>query len=105
MSIFRRNKGKPVEVSTEPVTNPRIAKAIKEIEEGKELSKSIRAGSSGMVVYYEIKTMQDGAVCNCCKEMHGQKFMFEHAKIGVNYPPFDCCEGGQCRCMALSRLK
>ena len=119
MGLFKRRKElpksiDPVEVETEdrtpeaeeePEADWRITQAIKHIEEGKRCSASLQRGSSGLTMYYEIKSAKDGAVCECCKEMEGQKFMFENAILGVNYPPFDCCKNGKCRCMALSRMK
>ena len=93
------------EVKTEEVqTDWRVEQAIKDIKKGRELSASLNRGTSGLMLYYEIKSMKDGAVCEHCKEFHGEKFLFETAIVGVNYPPFNCCKSDRCRCAALSKM-
>ena len=83
----------------------RIINSLDEIIQGQELSSTISKGSSGLKMCYVIKSVKDGAVCDSCKQMEGQKFMFEDAVIGKTYPPFDYCQGDFCRCMALSKMQ
>lgn len=83
----------------------RIIRSFDEIISGSELSAALNNGSSGLTMFYEIKSVKDGCVCEHCKELEGSKFLYADAVIGVNYPPFDCCTGEYCRCMALSKME
>lgn len=83
----------------------RIIQSIDDIIEGKELSEAIKKGQSGMKVFYKIRSMNDGAVCEHCRELNGNELLFEDAIIGVNYPPFDFCKSEYCRCVAISKMK
>lgn len=83
----------------------RIIQSLDEIISGKKLSAAFNNGSSGLTMFYEIKSVKDGCVCEHCKELEGSKFLYEDAIIGVNYPPFNCCTSEYCRCMALSKME
>lgn len=83
----------------------RILESIDEIISGKNLSAAINNGSSGLTMFYKIQSVKDGCVCEHCKAMEGEKFLYKDAIIGVNYPPFNCCTGEYCRCMALNKME
>lgn len=50
--------------------------------------------------FYTVKTAADEQVCPICREYEGKKFDVLEAIPGINYPPFDGCTCGHCRCYA-----
>lgn len=81
----------------------RVFKAICELDSAKSASEEMR--NSAMSVKYTIKTMNDERVCDHCRNIEGIEFDVDDAIIGVNYPPFDGCACGYCRCYASIELK
>lgn len=73
----------------------RVFKAICELNSAKSVS----------AVKYTIRTMNDERVCDHCRTVEGVEFDVDDAIIGVNYPPFDGCTCGYCRCYASFELK
>lgn len=81
----------------------RVFKAICELNSAKSASEAMR--NSAMSVKYTIRTMNDERVCDHCRNIEGIEFDVDDAIIGVNYPPFDGCTCGYCRCYASIELK
>lgn len=81
----------------------RVFKAICELNSAKSASEAMR--NSAMSVKYTIRTMNDERVCDHCRNIEGIEFDVDDAIIGVNYPPFDGCTCGYCRCYASIKLK
>nr|DAP38565.1 MAG TPA: hypothetical protein [Caudoviricetes sp.] len=73
----------------------RVFSAICELNSAKSVS----------AVKYTIRTMNDERVCDHCRNIEGIEFDVDDAIIGVNYPPFDGCTCGYCRCYASIELK
>lgn len=73
----------------------RVFRAICELNSAKSVSS----------VKYTIRTMSDERVCDHCRNIEGIEFDVSDAIIGVNYPPFDGCTCGYCRCYASIKWK
>lgn len=54
---------------------------------------------------YTICTMKDERTCKACRKREGKLFLASKAELGVNYPPFDDCKSGYCRCFASTVIK
>lgn len=79
-----------------------VLRSEKELLESKESDKLLK---NGYKEFYQVCSMEDECVCNCCAEFNNKWLPVSKAVIGVNYPPFANCTSKHCRCFANFEFK
>lgn len=81
----------------------KIIRALDDLIMARKLSNGL--DGSELKYVYRVESCKDERTCEYCKEMQSKEFDVRDAIIGVNYPPFNKCKCGHCRCFAAFNLK